>query len=1136
MPEFKKEQLQAIEAQGKTIVSASAGSGKTTVMIEKILRLILSGVAVDRILAVTYTKKAAAQMKEKLRDALIKKINDKGVDKEQKAFLKGQLSAVRTADISTIHSLCAKLLKQHFFEGEVSNTFSVMSVSEGEGKKLFSEAMDEVFAEAYASGDEDFYRLLPLYFQKKKDAKLRKILSSAYEKLRTRDDYIDYLKKCGEDGKARFDEICQKLVEDVHDRCRYYLSALEGEEKFFLEKGNCDQSLKLINFTEEYLYALLAEKDYFAQAKHVVKRFPNSQSIFDETPPDVVFHIERTKGLMTDIKELHKQIIGALSYEEEYNRFATSMKTSKALAKYLLAVDEVYARIKREKDCLDYSDLEHLALALLQKPEMQEELHKKYAYVFVDEYQDVNPVQEKLLSYIAGDNVFLVGDVKQSIYGFRGSKSQFFIDKEKEYKAQGHNALVLPQNFRSAPAVLEAVNTQFAQMMTKQNTSVDYEKEGQMVTGGLYADDSQKEAYGRVRVHFCEKLPTPAKTPMEGVYSVQTGRKKGAKSYSAQVQKALQIVLQEKKYGQWYDLTSKQYKKVDYGDIAILYRGGNTDTMDLAEALSAADIPVVSGESVNVCDYPEVKTLMDILSLIDNERQDIPLCSALKVLKGLSNEDLAKIRLACPDVTFYEACKTYAQGEDVLAHTLQTFFADLSSWRLLSQMIPAGELLIKLIVQTSLETKFLSQEGGEDCLARLHRFVEEASAPAPMSVREFLDKLKSLDDKIECPVSGGENAVKMMTMHASKGLEFPVVILLNMGKKLHDVGDSDVLINDDYGLAPFYYDAERRAYYPTLLRLLHINAEGKEQIKDELNVYYVAATRAKYAMHLLFKERTGLANPYFGDSYQAFTDFSLWEKFIYGESAFEVPYQQREGIPVQADEKLVADLEKSITQRYAYGGLENFVVKDSATGLMKKREDPFAAKEVSQNTYFSREEEGDKALRGLAYHAFLEHFDFRLLERENWQEEVSNSLDKFKAEKAFDERYFEQLQVEKLCEILSAPVFRSVKDCKLYKEQDFLVSLAVKDVLRLQGKSADSVVDKEAQMLFQGAIDLLAIGKEQTTIIDYKFSQGDKEYLKNHYAPQLQLYKKAVSKITGRAEEKIKTVIVNIARGFTVEI
>ncbi len=1140
MPDFKEEQLRAIDAKGKTIVSASAGSGKTTVMIEKILRLILDEVPVEQILAMTYTKKAAAQMKEKLRDALVKKINEKELKKEKKDFLKKQLNAVHTADICTIHSFCSKLLKQNFFDGEISNTFSVISMDDAEGKALVGEALDGIFAEGYGNGDEDLNHLLSIYFHKKKDDNLREAIVKCYGTLRVRDDYKEYLAACGNDSEENFAALCQGLMENLHARCEYYLRALEREEGFFLKQTKCETSIKQATALEEYLRELLAQKNYYDCVKITERKFPSTQHRKEELPAEVLTHIERMRTLAERVKEMQSQLLSTQPYEEEYRRFASSMRTAKAIAKYILRLDEAYARLKAEKDVLDYSDLEHFALRLLKKEEVQAEMHKKYAYVFVDEYQDVNPVQEKLLSVVAGDNLFLVGDVKQSIYGFRGSKSQFFVDKERQYKEEGHNALILPQNFRCAPAVLEAVNGQFDEIMTKENTSVDYQKEGRMQTGGLYTDGEGKEAYGRVRVHMCGDDPSSEKSVIEGVYSVKKGRKKRDKLPSARIRTALDIIRREKKYGKWYDVKTKTYRDVDYGDIAVLYRESKVGSASLAAALAKENIPVTGSGSVNVCEYPEIKTLLDVLMLIDNECQDIPLCSALTSLKELTAQQLSTIRLAYKSGSFYSACRAYAEKEtDALAHDLRTFFKDLKKWRLLAEVVPVGELIVKLLAKTSLETKFLSLAGGEDSMKRVHRFLEETTNPQPMSVREFLQRLKALDNKIYCPTSGGENAVKLITMHSAKGLEFPVVILFGLGEKLHDTENEAVLVDEKFGLAPFAFDLQRRVRYNTLLRRYYADMADREQIKDELNIYYVAATRAQYALHLLFDDRSYLSDPVYGTSYQNFTDFSKWEKFIYKEEFFDLPYEQRTAYAVSVDEKLVERMERALTERYAYGGLENFPVKDSASGLMKELDTPFSSAQAMQQGYFYTEREEaagdeDKITRGLAYHAFLEKIDFACVGREDLPSYIEETLERWRRENALPQEYFAYLKKEQLCKILSLPIFAKLKGFQLYKERAFLVGLTAKEVLRLQGRSECEVVDGEAEVLFQGAIDLLAVGEEEIYLVDYKYSSGDGEYLRSHYAPQLTLYRRAVAKIMGKKEEQIKTVIVNIALGFEV--
>lgn len=1150
MPEFKAEQLAAVNARGKTIVSASAGSGKTTVMIEKIVRLILSGVSVDGILAVTYTKKAAAQMKEKLRGAIIKKINERGTDKDTRTFLKAQLNGVQAADISTVHSFCAKLIRQNFFEAETTNTFAVISMKDADGTELLSRAMDDIFAVGYEQADEDFLHLLSVYFKKKKDTQLRNLLVDCYETLRSRDDYLVRLQTSGGDDVSLFDGVTKGLLDDLQARCRYYMQVLDRESAFFSGREKCEQSRKLIDALTVFLQTLLAADDYFLACRGAEGKFPSSQSVRDNTPADIANHIARVKVVAADVKELQKQLVSTADREEEYTRFRTSMRTARAVAKYLLLLDERYAQLKREKDVLDYNDLEHVALRLLSDADRQAAMRKKYRYVFVDEYQDVNPVQEKIIGAVSGENLFLVGDVKQSIYGFRGSKSQFFVDKQALYRKEGHNALTLPQNFRSAPAILDAVNAQFSAMMTKGNSSVDYAEEGVMQTGGLYVAHDGSVAQGRVRVHICGKDEKVAKGPPRGVYSVREGSRERQKTYSAQVREVVRLIRREKLYGQWYDVESGQFRKVDYGDIAILYRGGGKEIDDLSSALAEADVPVSGGSSVNVCDYPEIKTLIDLLSLIDNERQDIPLCSALLAVADCSSQDLAQIRLWEKDVaekkgvqqgSFYAACQGYAQSQtDALAHRLRNFSERLKTWRLLAQVTSAGELLTGLIAEMGLEKKFLSRRSGDGCLQRIHRFLEETSNPTPMSVREFLDRLNGLGYQINCPVGGGENAVKMMTMHSSKGLEFPVVFLVELGKRLHGMDESKVVVEEEYGLAPFAYDEKNRIEQDTLLRRLYRNKGNREETKDELNVYYVAATRAKYAMHLVFRDRTVLANPYFGTSYQEFTDFSLWERYLYDDEAFEVPYQQRTAFPVQENPALVDEIERELTRRYSYGGLENFPVKSSATALMQSMRDE--VRQSSVVTVYSTLEdsdggtEGEALLRGLAYHAFLEKFDFSKMCQGNLAERISASLAEYRSRKAFDKRYFEYLDEKQLQEILSNPVFASLQGKTLYKERTFLLGVSANEVLKLQGKTQETVVDGDEEVIFQGAIDLLAVGKDDVTVIDYKYSVKDAEYLKTKYAPQLALYRKAVSKITGVPEENVRTVIVNILRGFQVQL
>ena len=430
MNNFTEEQQAAIAAAGKTIVSASAGSGKTTVIIEKIVRLITSGVDVREILAVTFTKKAAAQMKEKLRKALIKAINSPDTSAAQRSELKKQLAEVPGADISTIHSFCSKLIRSHFFAAGVDSDFSVIAEDDADGTQLRSNALDEVFEEAYERGDEHFMRLLSVYWRKKSDNRLRGILTDTYSKLRMRADYRDFLKNAASFTEEKFDSIAEGLFSRLKEKCAWYSSRAEAERAYFEEVGR----KKSADNAEELLTALaslLTAPDYFAACAQPCPAFSAKERLKKDDTPQFADHVAALAAVKDKVKGIFAELADTLSREEELQNYLSSGAIAESLSEYLLKFDEKYGELKREKALLDYNDLEHIALELLSLPQIAEEVRGKYRYVFVDEYQDVNPVQEKLLSAVGGENVFLVGDIKQSIYGFRGSKSVFFAEKQR---------------------------------------------------------------------------------------------------------------------------------------------------------------------------------------------------------------------------------------------------------------------------------------------------------------------------------------------------------------------------------------------------------------------------------------------------------------------------------------------------------------------------------------------------------------------------------------------------------------------------------------------------------------------------------------------------------------------------------
>ena len=1148
---FTPEQSIAIDAQGKVIVSASAGSGKTTVMIEKIIRQITSGVGVDEILAVTFTTKAAASMKEKLCRAIIEEINKPTTSPEKRSALKGQLALVPTADISTIHSYCAKIIRSHFYIAGVDSAFRVIGGEDADGRALKNAALDELLEEGYQmqATDEAFKHLLSVYFRKKKDASLRKAILDCYKDLRDRADYREYLEKTarGYDEEI-FNEVCDDLFKLFQERCRYYYELVEDEYAYFRTiEAVSEKQLALCGELMAWLEEGANASDYFDAAQKSAQPKLTSKSTTKKDTEEKKEHIERLAFLRDRVVATFKdEFKNVQSREVELANFLLTGKTAAALAVYILKFDEKYAERKRERGVLDYNDLEHKALELLKNEEVAEELHSKYRYVFVDEYQDVNPVQEALISLLATDNLFLVGDVKQSIYGFRGSQSKFFVQKQKELGTPGvGQSLYMKYNFRSTDAVLDAVNEQFSRAMTRRVCEVDYAKDGVMEKGGRYATNS-----GKVNIHFVEK-PPKAEPKTRGVYSVRESAKPKLVERSATADKLIQII-REEMMGYIENPSTGEKRPVRYSDIAILIRKTSADVIEQTAALADAGIPVTTASSVNICEYTEVKALIDVLSLIDNAEQDIPLCSALLSAMGnLTADDLAEIRLANRGGTFRRACRRYCKEYDnALAQKLKAFFAYFEDIRIQACVMSAGELLSKIIADTKMEAGLLSRKSGVACLRRIRRFLEEASSFDGYSVHEFLEHLRNLDYKIDYAENGGEESVKVMTMHGSKGLEFPIVILPNLNLSFKGGTIPDVYVEEKYGLAPRAMDTEKMLQSPNLLRQLHETKEEKDAIADELNLYYVALTRAERTLHLIFENSVPVADVKYAKNFAEMTDFKVWEKYFIFAPDIHVAKQPRQALVGKVDESAVERIVGAFEWQYAHAGYENLPVKSSPTQLLadgkyqpKQHFADFG--KVDEGDEFEEEEnEKERGLavaEGTAYHAFLEYFDFSSLVNADGKpidsellSELVGALLPALAEKGVQT---ELLSQDKLVEILSNPVFYGLQDMRLYKEQQFLVSLPVKDTYaKKEGvDEALRLKDDGEEMLFQGALDLLAVG-EKVRIIDYKYSKLGAAALKEKYQPQLDLYKLAVAKIMKIPVCSITCSIVNIRRGFQVDM
>lgn len=1151
MSKFTPEQQDAIDKQGRVIVSASAGSGKTTVMIQKMIDLICDKkIDVTRILAVTYTKKAAASMKDKLRKALVKAINNPATSVEDKERLKAQYRLVPLADISTIHSFCAKFIRTHFYLTEVGNKFGIMAEDDANGMAIRARAIENLFEEAYANDEEDFKTLLSVYYRKKNDNPLREVILKTHSTVRTHVDYVKELQESGDDSDEKFDQVCGELFAWFVKKCKIYREELSQLYAFFDGIGRADfveYCTEVMDRINEWIDA----GDIFTLANMVWKKLPNKPKTVENDPPELLAAADRLERLRKKIKDnldVERGKKTLQTREEERRRFSLSMALAKPLGQYVIRFDKEYSRLKKLRGLLDYNDLEHIALGLLRLDDVAAEMHGKYDYVFVDEYQDVNPVQEAIINAVAGENLFLVGDVKQSIYAFRGSKSKFFAEKYALFRATpGMHALKLTKNFRSASPILDAVNKQFKRIMTDKNTEVSYKDDGVMAFGELY-----EQGAGRVQVHFIGKDEREKASPITGVYSVMENTAKREMELSTLAKKIREIIERELK-SEYYSVEKGKYLPVRYSDIAVLDRWKKGEIGDVARALAAEGVPISTESPLNICDFPEIKVLIDLLKLIDNKQQDIPLASVLlSPIGGLTEDDLAAIRLGTKGavhINFRTACQKYKDTyADETAQKLDAFFKYYEEIRRFAQVKDAGEVLTRVVAEKQMEAGLLGGINGENCLKRIHRFIEETRNPEPLDVHAFLARLKMLGNTVYYFENGGENAVHVMTMHGSKGLEFPVVIASGLGRGFRfDDEKTESFYVDGYGLALKAYDPEKMTYSSTLLRLLYKRRELLETVRDEMNLYYVALTRAQYALHMIFNEENPFPDIYYGTSFQDITDFSLWQEYKMDGAGVELPYLERQALPVDTDETLVQKIIDAQGWQYSHSGCENMPAKTSPTALMKlleaktPEERVHAFVEVDETSGEEPADSETDTVKGSAYHAFLEHFDFALLDsvkgnRDGLRTLVDENLAAMRQGELLPEEYLAVLDTEKLVEVLSNSVFYRLRDVRLYKEQQFLTALPSSEVLAMVGDDCEDCPSCNEDMLFQGAIDLLAVGDGCAEIIDYKYSRKGQDSLLKTYAMQLRLYRMAVSKALKIPMDKISCTIVNIFYGFEMPV
>ena len=888
--QWTKEQQEVIRLRDRNIlVSAAAGSGKTAVLVERILSKITDNTHpadIDRLLIMTFTRAAAGEMKERI-SAVIEKALGEDPDNEH---LQRQTTLLHTAQITTIDGFCAYIIRNYFHLIGLDPGYR--TADEGELKLLRGDVVKALLEEHYAQKDEKFQKFVECFATGKSDENLGDLIQKLYEMAMSNPFPEEWLQKCLGDYRIesleelRETEWMKMLWDAVGDElqeaellireARNVCAEADGP---YLYENALNSDLILVRDLQE-----LAEKrDYNGTVKVLVK--PAFARLSTKKALDVE---EQKKQRVKELRDEEKGILKELgqryfqSSEEEILEMIRYVREPiEMLIELTIQFMEQFGMAKREKNILDFTDMEHFALQILMTKEGEEihmsqaarELSAKYDEVLVDEYQDSNFVQELLTTAVSGwinqkKNIFMVGDVKQSIYRFRLARPELFMEKYKSYSTEEakEQRIDLHKNFRSRAQVLESVNFIFRQIMGEDLGGVAYDKDAALYPGASFPE-GESEEFVKTEVLLIEKDGEELADVQESADAGAQGSQMELENQNAQELEALAIAQRIQEIvgkEQIVDKETREYRPVEYGDIVILLRTAYGWAETFREVLASQGIPVYCTSRTGYFSALEIVTVLNYLKVCDNPLQDIPLMGVLRSpIVGCTSQELAELRIHYPKGLLYESLTAYV-GEssktdfltekDFLKLKLSNFLQLLEKVRNMAAYTPVHELILYVLKETGYGNYARALPGGEQRFANLTMLVEKAMDYEKTSYRglfnfvRYIEQLQAYEvDYGEVNLTGaGNTAVEIMTIHKSKGLEFPVVFVAGIGKQFNfqDM-NAGLLLHPELGIGADAVIPEKRVIASSLNKQIIRRQLLKESLGEELRVLYVAMTRAK---------------------------------------------------------------------------------------------------------------------------------------------------------------------------------------------------------------------------------------------------------------------------------------------------
>lgn len=1108
-------QQQAIDLRGQNmLVSAAAGSGKTAVLVERIKQLIIRDqVGLDQLLIVTFTNAAASEMKEKIISAVTKEIE---LNPKDSGFLRKQLNIVGSANISTFHSFALEVIRRYFYLTDVEPNFKIGD--EGTIEIMKGQVMDELFHIHFEEGGEGFRDFLKAYSSDRNDHAIKEHIQKLYTTIQSIPEPLGWLESRIEDMKgeladsnlmgfikldvthnlqriiASFEQACvlAEGVESIYQKCCEDLDTIQ-----MLSTENLDDFGKQLGaFKANTLRAAKEEKEIYADVKEEIKQ-----------------HRDYGKKLIKNLLERY--------FSQPIEGYEADMKAVYPMACYLQELirdfDRMFKAAKGERNLLDFNDIEHYALKILENDTAAAEYREKFAYIFVDEYQDSNLLQDTLIHRIKRENnLFMVGDIKQSIYKFRLAEPEIFQEKYERYRSEDtadSTKIDLNQNFRSKRAVIETVNGIFENIMN------NYDADAALYQGVPYEGPIDY----KTQLHIVDSSISEDMELGEDIAEMKNAE---LEAYAAAeiIKDAIGTVIFDVKQGKERPLTRR--------DIVILMRGMKNYADIFQRVFTELDIPSYMDDSGGYFDTVEIEVFMNLLRLIDNRKQDLPLLSVMRSsILNFSIEELIEIRLIDGNITYYEAVLSYSrEGLDpALQEKCARLFAQLDEWTQMAQSFPLEDLVWQLMWETGYYTYCGALPAGEQRQANLRALVDKArdfQQNNYSGIYGFLTYIKAMEKRSVSTgqvklVGENDDIVRIMTIHKSKGLEFPMVIVAGLGKRFNVAkSGKGFLAHKDLGIGLTYVNYEAHWYRKTLMQTAIEQKMRKEDLEEELRILYVAFTRAMDRLVLLGTSRkvkdgelqASLSQNSFIDYVIPYLEEGQIDFYLHDRSEIHLDNQSRaknreELDAIFEDTKVEpSDLSEEIDRRLSFRYFNEHALsiksKYAVTELSSGEQAGEKEQELKAPLFLQEKRTFTAAEKGTLLHSVMEYIDFRetCLSKDKMHY-VREQIAKMQSCGLLLEEEAAAIEPKRIVGFFESELGKRAGKSQVYKETEFNLL-----------KEMDGT-----EIMVQGVIDCYFEETDGLVLIDYKSSYvdwNDKdasiELIKDRYREQIEIYKEAL--------------------------